>query len=129
MIDREVQGVISSAEALETALNKNTRVLAAVLHWKARLVLAIRIGIAAIVVALIAVFGAIWTVHTTQIKACHTGNELRVKQVQLWDHVVDVSNKNPDQTPQQRQNAEEFRNYVRNTFKPINCTALYKLIP
>lgn len=71
--------------------------------------------------------------HATQIAACGTGNLLRAKQVQLWDHLVKVSPPPPHQTRQQaaryRQRIAIILAYVRRTFPQLDCKSLYHLPP
>ena len=68
-------------------------------------------------------------IHDSQLAACAIGNETRAAQVQLWDHVIGISRPPPGETGAERKarlaRLAALRAYVRNTFRQINCAALY----
>lgn len=70
-------------------------------------------------------------VHSSQVAACRIGNQLRSKEVQLWDHLAAISSPPPHlskaQLAVQRQKVAALLAYVRRTFPVLNCQALYRL--
>ena len=64
--------------------------------------------------------------RATVTQLCLTGNESRAQQITLWTHLVAVSTPPPHETAAQRaRRAEltrEFLAYVRQVFKPRDCT-------
>ena len=70
-------------------------------------------------------------IHSSQISACQIGNQLRVRQVGLWEHLIAVSQPPPQETAaQKRQRAKTaaaFLVYVKKTFPRLNCQQVYRL--
>jgi hypothetical protein len=68
-------------------------------------------------------------IHQSQIAACHISNQTRAGEVQLWTHVVEISKPPPGQTPAQARQRQRltasFLDYVRKTFRPLDCERLY----
>jgi hypothetical protein len=68
-------------------------------------------------------------IHRSQVTACGIGNGNRAAQIRLWDHVIAISKAPPGETAAQRTarlaKLAAFRAYVRTTFHPVDCTALY----
>ena len=57
--------------------------------------------------------------HEAIRAACHSANDSRTKQVQLWEHVLEVS---PSATPEAKARQDDFLIYVHNTFKQRDCS-------
>jgi hypothetical protein len=59
------------------------------------------------------------TLHASQLTACSIGNQSKVEQQQLWAYLFQLSGgvKNSQE--------EQFLSFVKKTFAPVNCTALY----
>lgn len=64
--------------------------------------------------------------HATQISACQSGNQTRAQEIQLWTHLVSVST-NAKTTAAQRRTDEQLLAFVRATFAPRHCAAIYQL--
>lgn len=54
--------------------------------------------------------------------SCEVGNESRRLQNQLWTYVLDLSEKNPNRTPEQRKQIAQFRAYIAVVFAPRDCS-------
>lgn len=52
---------------------------------------------------------------------CEAANQSRAAQIQLWGYVLDVSEQNPERTPQQRVQITQFRVYVARVFAQRDC--------
>jgi len=52
---------------------------------------------------------------------CEVGNESRRLQIQLWTYVLDLSSTDPSQTPQQKQQVAQFREYIKHVYSPRDC--------
>ncbi len=68
--------------------------------------------------------------HASQLAGCAIGNKSRAAQIQLWDHVIAISSVPPRETPAQKTarlaKLAGFRAYVGQTFRQIDCAALYR---
>jgi hypothetical protein len=68
-------------------------------------------------------------IHSSQVTACGIGNATRAAQIALWDHVIATAAVPPHETAAQRKarlaRLAGFRAYVKSTFHPVNCQALY----
>lgn len=117
-------------------IQANTTEMHRVRHWKQRV---FRAAVTAAVIAVIALGGmayAIWqnheavaAVHVNQIQGCHIANMIRLREVQLWEHVVAVSRPPAGETPadrkQRQQTTRLFLGYVHRTFRELDCQRLY----
>lgn len=58
-----------------------------------------------------------------QIATCDAGNQARSVSVSLWNYVLDLSSKSPEnQTPQRKEQIEQFRAYMKNAYAQRDCT-------
>jgi hypothetical protein len=64
--------------------------------------------------------------HSTQISACRAGNQTRAKEVALWVHIASLP-ATSRRTPKEQKADEQLLAYIRHTFAPRNCSAVYKL--
>ena len=64
--------------------------------------------------------------HSTQVSSCRAGNQTRAEEVALWTHLAALS-ATSGRTPAQRKADDQLLAYIRHTFAPRNCTAVYKL--
>ena len=68
----------------------------------------------------------------TQKTTCLSSNEARAGNIQLWEHVLDLSaqtprpNETPDQRAEQQQQTDQFRAYIHHLFAPRDCNHLSK---
>lgn len=60
-------------------------------------------------------------VAAQQRQTCVSGNEARAVSVQLWNYVLDFSDRNPAQTSVQKAQVAQFRQYLTTTFAPRDC--------
>jgi hypothetical protein len=58
-----------------------------------------------------------------QLITCQAGNESRAAQVQLWNYVLDLAARNPNQSPDQVERLKQFRAYLTTALGPRDCTA------
>ncbi|WP_370943994.1 hypothetical protein AB5J62_33475 [Amycolatopsis sp. cg5] len=59
----------------------------------------------------------------TQVLTCEAGNQARSASVSLWTYVLDATAKEPEnQTPQRKQQIEQFRTYMQNAYAQRDCT-------
>src|SRR5262249_29785630 len=98
--ERELAALV---EAIREGLEANTEALNSVRRWKQRVA---RWAAAAVAVAVLACAGfgyALYQIHQSQLDACAIGNGFRAQQVRLWNHLVDISQPPPHETPAERQ--------------------------
>lgn len=69
--------------------------------------------------------------HATQVNGCRAGNQTRVQEIQLWTHLASVATPAPGETHRQiikgKRTVAALLAYIRSTFRPRNCRALYRL--
>jgi hypothetical protein len=71
--------------------------------------------------------------HQTQLNGCVSGNQTRAQEIQLWMHLATVSQEQPAPHLTERQIAQNKKEvaallaYIRTTFQPRNCRALYRI--
>jgi hypothetical protein len=121
--------ILAVAETLEQSLEEHTKALAQVSRWKSRVAKwAMAAGIAA-ALAFGATGDAIWQIHKSQLNACARGNEFRAAQVQLWDHIIQISRVPPNETPAEKKarlaQIQSFRIYIHRQFRQLDCNAIY----
>ena len=58
------------------------------------------------------------------IVSCEAGNESRRLGEQLWTYVLDLSEKNPKLTPQQKKQIAQFRGYIKTVYAPRDCSQI-----
>ena len=56
------------------------------------------------------------------IVSCEAGNESRRLGEQLWTYVLDLSEKNPKLTAQQKKQIAAFRGYIKTVYAPRDCS-------
>jgi hypothetical protein len=59
--------------------------------------------------------------------SCEQLNQSNANQVKLWEHILDLPPA-PDETPAQKQTKIEFEQFVKDTFRPLDCSQP-KVIP
>lgn len=64
--------------------------------------------------------------HSTQVSACESGNQTRAQEIALWTHLADLSI-TAKTTPAQRKADDSLLAYIRKTFAPKDCQAVYHL--
>lgn len=64
--------------------------------------------------------------HRTQVAACQIGNQTLAKQVLLWDHIASLGI-TAKTTPAQRKQDDALLAFVRQTFAPRHCAAIYRI--
>lgn len=71
------------------------------------------------------------TEHDVQVYACQLGNESRVQEITLWEHVAAISAAPPHETPRQararRARIAAFLAYVHRVFAPRDCETIFRL--
>ncbi len=63
--------------------------------------------------------------QTAVIARCEATNEARVKNRDIWNYVLEVSNR-PNLTPEQQTERNKFVMKLDDTFKPTDCQAVKK---
>lgn len=67
--------------------------------------------------------------HSNLIASCEAGNQTRAEQVQLWDHLAQISTPPPRATKAQRaRDAREIASllrYIRHVFQSRPCQKVY----
>lgn len=59
----------------------------------------------------------------SQVATCDAGNQARAVSVSLWNYVLDLSSKDPEnQSPQRKQQIEQFRSYMQGAYAQRDCT-------
>lgn len=68
--------------------------------------------------------------HANSVNACHLGNETRAQEIMLWDHLASISHPSPGETKaRQERDAKAVAGllaYIKRTFAPRDCQALYR---
>lgn len=60
----------------------------------------------------------------TQRATCEAGNQARAVSRQLWNYVLDLSSKTPEnQAPERKQRIEQFRQYMESAYAQRDCAA------
>ena len=57
------------------------------------------------------------------IRSCETSNEARAKNREIWNYVLEISNR-PNQTPEQQKTRDDFIMKLDDTFAPRNCNEI-----
>ena len=63
--------------------------------------------------------------QTAVIARCEATNEARIKNRDIWNYVLELSNR-PNLTPQQLADRDKFVAKLDDTFKPTDCKAVKK---
>lgn len=69
--------------------------------------------------------------HATQVSGCLAGNQTRVQEIKLWEHLAKIASPAPHLTKAQiaanKREVAALLAYIRMTFQPRDCAALYRL--
>jgi hypothetical protein len=64
------------------------------------------------------------------VASCEAGNEFRVTEAALWNHILNlqpvITNLTPEQQAQRDKTVAEFREYLKTTFAPRDCSNIIK---
>ncbi len=117
-----MQGLREEIVGLRSYGERNRRLI-----WGLLVSLALDL-ILSIVVAVVAVQAAETSSAASQnrqmqISSCEAGNQARMVSTQLWNYVLDLSERNI-QTPEQRQRIAEFRQYMTTSLAPRDCSVV-----
>lgn len=114
-LQRALEGMTDQLGRVQVSLRRGRRVIAA---------LAVSLIIDVALTVVVSITAA--QVHATQISSCQTGNQTRAKEILLWEHLAALSI-TPETTAKQRAADDQLLAFIRVTFAPKNCVAIYRL--
>jgi hypothetical protein len=57
----------------------------------------------------------------SQLNSCEAANQARAVSIQLWNYVLDLSEKN-NPAPDKQMQIDQFRSYIQDAYSPRDCT-------
>lgn len=128
-LQRALEGMTAQLAEVKASVRRGKRVIAAlVVSLILDVGLTVGVSIAAVQAnnASAKANTTVTQLHSTQVSACRAGNQTRAEEVALWVHLesLTVTSRTP---PKVRKADEQLLAYIRHTFRPRNCVAIYKL--